>query len=480
MSGTKRFFQEGCFFYNLLLFILFLNPVKTWSIANPDSFSGNLRPEQGNREIITNQSAPKSHSHVIIGPVFEEKMKKPEILNKKVAKEKLISLNYQKIEIRSALQLIADFSGINIVVSKSVTGEMTLRLDRVPWDQALKIILETNGLHQYREGNVIRVTNDLTPVQQGYLEKTTETGLPLQSLFVQLKYAKAKDLALLLNEASHSMLSKEGNFRADSRTNTLWIQDNKLQLDAIKKIISQLDIPVRQVLIEARIVHVARESIQDLGIRFDLSRSGQTENNNKSPGGFNIDLGKLGENPASVGIALAKLGNGVLLDLELSALESEDKAEIIASPRLMTMNQQTATIESGEEIPYQESTSSGATNLTFKKAVLGLKVTPQITPDNKLLLALRINQDTLSGRMVNQVPSIFTREIETTVLVKNGQTLVLGGIYKQNKQRAVYRIPALGRLPFLGSLFRNKHRQVRNEELLIFITPKIMVDVQDP
>jgi type IV pilus assembly protein PilQ len=271
----------------------------------------------------------------------------------------------------------------------------------------------------------------------------------------------------------------------------LWLQDTGVQLDEIKNLIKKLDVPVKQVLIEARVVTVNKDFEDVIGIRFGVSNashmSGTLEGANKIAGGTIPSAVPLAErlnfdaiapvttgNAASIGLALAKLGDGTLLDLELSALETEGRGEVISSPRLITGNQQAATIESGEEIPYQEATSSGATSVSFKKAVLSLKVTPQITPDNRVILDLIVNQDTASAQRFNGVPAILTKQIETNVLVNNGQTLVLGGIYKLDKTRAIVRIPFLGNIPVLGMLFRNKRNIIKHEELLIFITPKII------
>ncbi len=310
-----------------------------------------------------------------------------------------------------------------------------------------------------------------------------ESKLSLQSSLIQVNYAKADGIAALIKDKNNSLLSKRGGLSVDARTNTLWIHDQSSRIKQIKAIVKKLDIPVQQVQIEARIVNVTKEAILDLGLRFGVAKSAQPTGLKSLGQGvvsiaerLNVDFGAPVQSPASIGIALAKLGNGLLLDLELSALESEDKAEIIANPRLVATNQQAAVIESGEEIPYQEATLSGATAVAFKKAVLSLKVTPQITPNRCLLLNLEINQDTPSGRLVNGVPAINTKFIHTNVLVNNGETLVLGGIYKQDKNNTVKRVPFLGHLPLIGALFRNLHRKVKNEELLIFITPRIITN----
>ena len=430
-----------------------------------------------------------------IFPISAEEVNEAK-LKKKVFVGKQISLNFQEIPVRAVLQLLAEFTGINIVVSDKVTGTMTLRLKEVPWDQALDIILTTQGLDKRQQGNVMLVdTAAALSTRENESLKEIESLkklAPTRSDLLQLNYAKAADIAVMLKDKSNSLLSERGNLSVDVRTNTIWLQDTDARIREIRELVTKLDIPVRQVSIEARIVNVTKNCEEDLGVRWGVSKpphlSGTLEGANQMAGGtapasvpvaqrLNLDLGAIPTtaiNPASVGIALAKLGDGVLLDLELSALESEGRAEIVASPRLMTTNQQAAVIASGKDIPYQESTSSGATAVAFKKAVLSLKVTPQITPDNRLLMDLEINQDEDSGERVQGVPIILTKSITTNALVNNGQTIVLGGIYQQNKNNSIVRIPFLGNMPFVGGLFSRKQTTVRNEELLIFITPRII------
>jgi type IV pilus assembly protein PilQ len=430
-------------------------------------------------------------------PLSAEEIKQAK-LKKKIYTGKLISLNFQNIQIRAVLQLLAEFTGINMVVSEQVKGEITLRLNNTPWDQALDIILKTNSLDKRQTGNVMMIApaSELLKREKDELKSQLEvTSLaPLRSDLLQINYAKAADIATLLKDKDTSLLSKRGALSVDARTNSIWIQDTGAQIEEIRELIKQLDVPVKQVLIEARIVNVTKDFAQDLGIRFGVSKpshlSGTLSGANQLAQGvapadvtpiadrLNVDLSAVpvAASPASIGIALAKLGNGILLDLELSALESEGRGEVIASPRLITTNQQAAVIESGEEIPYQESTSSGATAVAFKKAVLSLKVTPQITPDNKIMMDLQINQDTPSAQIFNGVPAILTKEIQTNVLVDNGQTIVLGGIYKQDQKNSVNRVPFLGELPVVGALFRNQNITTKNEELLIFITPRIITN----
>lgn len=431
-------------------------------------------------------------------PLSAEEVQKAK-LKKQVFTGKRISLNFQNINIRAVLQLLADFTGINMVVSDNVKGDITLRLNDLPWDQALDIILTTQGLDKRRTGNVMLIDTKkhLDEMEENQLksEQIIQKLEPIRSNLLQINYAKAADIAVLIKDKQNSLLSERGKVSVDARTNTLWIQDTGTKIEEIRELIKQLDVPVKQVQIEARIVQVNKDFSQDLGIRWGVSKpthlSGTLSGANQlaqniAPANvvplaerLNLDLVAAptsGAIPASLGIALAKLGNGILLDLELSALESEGRAELISSPRLITTNQQAAVIESGQEIPYQESTSSGATAVAFKKAVLSLKVTPQITPDSKILMELQINQDTPSPETFNGVPAILTKEIQTNVLVNNGQTIVLGGIYKQDKNKALKRIPFFGELPVVGPLFRNKHVTLSNEELLIFITPRIITN----
>ena len=408
---------------------------------------------------------------------------------------KRISLHFQNVSVRTILQLLADYTGVNLVLSDAVKGNLTLHLNNIPWEEAFRIILTMQGLEKQEMGSVLLIDKaDVFQMRANEELKNREAlkqQEPIRSELVQINYAKAIDIATLLKDKNNSLLSLHGALSVDMRTNTIWLQETDIQLQEIKALIRRLDVPVKQVLIEARIVNATKDCARDLGVRFGVSKvmhmsgtlaGGNALSEGTTPAGIpmakrlNLDLGAipLDATPASFGIALAKLGNGVLLDLELSALESEGRAEIIARPRLMTTNQQPAIIESGEDIPYQETTLSGATAVSFKKAVLSLKVTPQITPDGKLLMDLQINQDSDSGRRVQGVPIILTKAIETNVLVTNGQTIVLGGIYKQDRNNIVARVPFLGELPIVGGLFRRKQTRIKNEELLIFITPRII------
>lgn len=414
------------------------------------------------------------------------------------AHPQVISLNFQDISVRSVLQLLAEFAGKNIVVTDSVAGNITLHLENISWTQALNIILQSQGLAKKDIGSIILIdkAENLSARETQKLKEqlTTQALAPIHSALLQINYAKASDLASMLKDKTNSLLSERGTLRVDMRTNTLWLHDTQKQINEIKLLISKLDVPVRQVLIEARIVDMAKDCEQDLGVRFGITKvgrfSGTLEGANQLVTGdvaaqvpiakrLNVDLMATPVDvltPSSIGVALAKLGNGVLLDLELSAMESEGRAKLIASPRLITTNQQVAVIESGEDIPYQQTTPMGATAVAFKKAVLSLRVTPQITADNKLLLELQITQDADSGQRVQGVPILSTKTIQTNVLVNNGQTIVLGGIYRQNNNNTVDRVPLLGDLPIIGYFFNRKTQSNKNEELLIFITPRIIAN----
>ncbi len=432
-----------------------------------------------------------------------------------VYKGEKLSLNFQSISVRAVLQLLADFTGTNIVASDSVSGVITLRLNNVPWDEALAIILKTQGLGVRKIGGVMMIapTEEIAAREKERLESTkqVEELEPLVTELMQLNYANVSDIAGLLQDKSSTLLSSRGNVNIDKRTNNLLIQDTEVILQTLVPLIRQLDVPVQQVLIEARIVTVDTDYEKDLGIRFGITHPSHVSGTigSRSTGGLfegggganeinNNALRNPGTNPVigvpvdsrlnvnlpaepdtttatSIGVALAKLGRHYLLDLELSALESEGVGELISSPRLVTANQQEAYIEQGEEIPYQEATSSGATSVEFKKAVLALRVTPQITPDNKIIMDIKINQDRRSSKPeVLGVPAIDTEQIATHVLVENGQTIVLGGIYREDQQNKVERVPFLGELPVIGYLFKRTKDIERRRELLIFITPKIV------
>ena len=407
-----------------------------------------------------------------------------------------LSLNFQDIEVRSVLQLIADFTGINIVVSDTVRGSLTLRLKNVPWDQALDIILKTKGLAMRQTGNVMLVapSEEIAAREKLELEsqKQIEELEPLYSEFIQVNYAKASDLASLLKSSDTTLLSDRGMVTTDERTNTLLVQDTASKLVEIRQLVATLDIPVRQVLIESRIVIASNDFSRDLGVKFGWSKQ-TTFNNGEnivaaggtlnsitgnniidpgfSPDGLLVDLPVIGAT-SSVGLAVGKIGS-YMLNLELTAMEAEGQGEVISSPRVLTSNQKTAFIQSGVEIPYQEATSSGATSVSFKDAVLELRVNPQMTPDYRIIMEKKKKKDSV-GEVYLGVPSIDTNEVSTQVLVDNGETLVLGGIYEQEKIEEIDRVPFFGSLPLVDWMFKNTSITNDKAELLIFVTPKIV------
>src|SRR5688572_20523113 len=431
-----------------------------------------------------------------------------------------LTLNFQDIETRAVLQLLADTSGQNIVVSDSVQGNVTLRLQNVPWDQALDIVLRTKGLDKRRQDNVIIVapTEELAAREKAELaaRKDLQELAPLRTEYLQVNYAKASDLASLIKSgAANSLLSGRGSVTIDERTNTLLIQDTADRLGDIRRLVSTLDIPVKQVLIEARIVIVNDDFSRDLGVRFGGAIAGSYGSSGTILGsstGLNsgtdddsgpvIDVPGDGINaaPPPVGIvtrpvderymvnlpvanpagrfALTMLDSNYIVDLELSAAQAEGRGEIISSPRVVTANQREAVIEQGQEIPYQEASSSGATTVQFKKAVLGLKVTPQITPDNRIIMDLTVTKDSvgqfIQGAQGALIPSIDTREIVTQVLVNDGQTVVLGGIMETEYRDTENKVPWLGDIPGLNVLFRSTSKRNNKDELLIFVTPRIL------
>ncbi len=416
-------------------------------------------------------------------------------------KGRAISLNFQDIPVRTVLQIIADYNGFNLVTSDSVTGNITLRLDGTPWDQALDIVLRVKGLDKRMEGNILMVapTDELAAREARELEaKQTVADLePLYSDFLSVNYAKAADLAKLLSNKDATLLSSRGSVNVDERTNTILIKDTAVNIESVRKLIERLDVPVRQVLIESRMVTVRDSVTDELGIRWGFSDQQSSSSSNQGTSGtaggantiangvipslndrWNVNLPA--SNPAgSIAFHIARLADGTLLDLELSALEQENKGEIIASPRITTANQKEARIEQGVEIPYVQAASSGATTVEFKKAVLSLTVTPQITPDNKIILDLVITQNT-RGETV-QTPTgpataIDTQQIQTQVLVDNGETIVLGGIYQQQILSTISKVPLFGDIPYVGNLFKSKREINEKNELLIFVTPKIITD----
>lgn len=414
-----------------------------------------------------------------------------------------ISLSFQDIPVRTVLQIIADYNEFNLIISDTVTGNITLRLDGVPWDQALSIILKVKGLDKRMQGNILMVapSDELAAREAQTLQakQQVEELATLYSEYLQINYAKATEFSELIKNEDTSILSARGSVSVDERTNTLLIRDTAKSIEDIKRMITILDVPVRQVVIEARMVTVKDNMNEELGIRWgvtntdgEFATSGSIEGASSANGTRGVTTPGVGQVPSvgdglnvnlpvanaagTIAFQVARLANGTILDLELSALEKENKGEVIASPRITTANQKEAYIEQGVEIPYQEAASSGATATQFKKAVLSLTVTPHITPDDKIILDLVVTQDTISDITSGLAPAIDTQRIGTQVLVNNGETIVLGGIYQQAIISTVSKIPVLGDIPYFGWLFRNSSQLNEKKELLIFVTPRIVTD----
>ena len=407
---------------------------------------------------------------------------------------RVISLNFQDIPVRTVLQIIADYNEFNLITSDTVTGNITLRLDGVPWDQALDIILKVKGLDKRMQGNILMVapSDEIAEREAKNLQaqQQVEELAPLYSEYVQINYAKAGEFADLIKNEDTSILSPRGSVSVDARTNTLLIRDTAKSIEDIKRMVNILDIPVRQVIIEARMVTVKDNINEELGIRWGVTdtdgqyaTAGSLEGAGSAAAGIipaladrlNVNL-PVASPAGALAFQVARLADGTILDLELSAMEKENKGEIIASPRITTANQKEAYIEQGVEIPYQEAASSGATATQFKKAVLSLTVTPHITPDDKIILDLVVTQDTVSDVQSGQAPAIDTQRIGTQVLVNNGETIVLGGIYQQSIISTISKVPVLGDIPYFGWLFRNTNQFNEKKELLIFVTPRIVTE----
>ena len=439
-----------------------------------------------------------------------------------------LSLNFQNIEVRALLQVIADFTNFNVVTSDTVTGTVTLRLKDVPWDQALDIILQSKGLGVRKNGNVLWIApkDELASKEQVELESRKKIAElePTRTQSFQLNYTKAEEVAKGLSGQSlggggggagasqaNRILSPRGSVIFESRTNQLFVTDVPTKLEEIQAMIAKIDIPVRQVLIEARIVEADDSFGRSLGVKLGASDLrgvrggipgyGVGGGNYVVPGGnynaIGYQTGQVGTQPpfnesqfvnlpantgsfsgasaASFALSLFGATANRFLNLEISALEAEGKGNVVSSPRVITADQTKARIEQGEEIPYQQATSSGATSVSFKKASLRLEVTPQITPEGNVILDLEVNKDS-RGALTSAGPAINTKQVKTQVLVENGGTVVIGGIFTQDEQVEVNKVPLLGDIPFLGLLFQNKVRSTRKTELLVFITPKIVTD----
>jgi len=401
-----------------------------------------------------------------------------------------LSLNFQDIEVRSVLQLIADFTGLNLVASDTVGGSITLRLQNVPWDQALDLILKTKGLDKRQIGNVLLVAPADEIAAREKLELETDKQIaelaPIRLDIIQVNYAKASEIVSLI-QADKDLISSRGFISSDDRTNTISVRETSEKLEEIRRLVDTWDVPVRQVSIEARIVSAEANVSDDIGVEWGAAgtatadggtdrftfggnrESLPTGGNLTSPTDLNVSLGV----PGGSSFAFGYIGSDFLLDMELSALETESKVEIVSQPRVVTADRQTAIVESGQQIPYQEATSSGATSTAFADATLSLEVTPQITPDDKIIMDLIVTNDSV-GQDTNAGPAINTNSVTTQVLVANGETVVLGGIFVSNNRETVTKTPFLGDIPLLGRFFTRKQNSDERREILVFITPKII------
>jgi type IV pilus assembly protein PilQ len=423
-----------------------------------------------------------------------------------------LSLNFQDVDVRSVLQVIADFTNFNIITSDTVKGNLTLRLKDVPWDQALDIILQAKGLDMRKNGNVIWIAprDELAAREKLQLESRAQIGdlEPLQTESFQINYHKAKEIFDFLKSKDQTMLSKRGSVVVDERSNKVFVTDVATRLLDLRKLITEIDVPPRQVLIESRIVEAEKGFTRDLGVKLGFNKINP---NGISPGGGRIQVGSSGAanifrtgqiagsqpgdgdvlattpnvnlpatpasglTPGSLALTLFNKSMTTFLNLELTALEQDNRGRIISSPRVMTANQVEALIEQGTEIPYQQSTSSGATSVAYKKAVLSLKVKPQITPDGRVQLYVEVHKDR-PGQIVPGGVAIDTKQVTTQVLVDNGGTVVIGGIYEETENNTVDQVPLLGDLPVIGYLFKSTQKVSNRKELMVFITPRIVAD----
>ncbi|MHB0843436.1 type IV pilus secretin PilQ [Stutzerimonas nitrititolerans] len=413
-----------------------------------------------------------------------------------------LSLNFQDIDVRSVLQLIADFTDLNLVASDTVQGNITLRLQNVPWDQALALVLKTKGLDKRQVGNVLLVApaDEIAARERQELESQRQIAelAPLRREVVQVNYAKAADIARLFQSVTSNGASTEdrGSIAVDDRTNNIIAYQTQERLDELRRIVAQLDIPVRQVMIEARIVEANVDYDKSLGVKWGgninlndnwnaygrgsegltLEEGGEGEGDViKTP--FNLPFVDMGATGATSGIGLGFVSNNAILDLQLSAMEKTGNGEVVSQPKVVTSDKETAKILKGSEVPYQEASSSGATSTSFKEAALSLEVTPQITPDNRIIMEVKVTKDEpdfSQAASTGGIPAIRKNEVNAKVLVTDGETIVIGGVFSNTQSKSVDKVPFLGDLPFVGRLFRRDLVQDRKSELLVFITPRIM------
>ncbi|MCK5893565.1 MAG: type IV pilus secretin PilQ [Endozoicomonadaceae bacterium] len=453
----------------------FATPVKFVDVMERDDNTLIVIEPEGEYDYLTWQTGKKLT--VSVKPMVQGEVETTE-QEKDLYKGENISFNFQNINVRSVLQLIADFRDLNLVASDTVTGNITLRLKNVPWDQALDIVLKSSGLDKRLLNNVLTVApvEELAARERHKLEtlKRMSELAPLVSQVIQINYADAEKIsAVLLGGKGNRTLSQRGSVQVVERTNSLLVQETQERLDAILSLVKEIDVPVKQVQIEARIVTADSSFQKNLGVKW-TGNVGQVTDKHKVEDLF-VDLTTKG----SAGFTWGFVTDNTNLSLELSALEADGGGEVISQPKIVTSDKQTAIIKNGTEIPYQESSSSGATSTAFKEAVLSLEVTPQITPDNRVIMDIKVTNDSVKSSPNGSVPSIDKNEVQTKVLVRDGETLVIGGIFNNITTQSKSKVPLLGDLPIVGTLFNRTSSSKIKKEVLIFITPKIIFDTKD-
>lgn len=442
---------------------------------------------------------------ISVKPVTQDEIEKRNAERFAYTGEKL-SLNFQDIDVRSVLQLIADFTDLNLVASDTVQGNITLRLQNVPWDQALDLVLKTKGLDKRKIGNVLLVApaDEIAARERQEMEAQKQIAelAPLRRELIQVNYAKASQIAALFQSVTSDQSDVRGSVTVDDRTNSIIAYQTQDKLDELRRVVAQLDIPVRQVMIEARIVEANVDYSKSLGVRWGgalMSNTGKwnafgkdgnigikdNDETNCGPFAGNCTLPTINNSPvpfvdmgvqnATAGLGIGFITNHAILDLQLSAMEKTGNGEVVSQPKVVTSDKETAKILKGAEIPYQEASSSGSTSTSFKEAALSLEVTPQITPDNRIIMDVKVTKDEPDfANELNGVPPIKKNEVNAKVLVTDGETIVIGGVFSNTQTKSVDKVPFLGDLPFIGRIFRRDYIQDQKSELLVFITPRIM------
>jgi type IV pilus assembly protein PilQ len=498
----------------------FSTPIKTIDAYNEGNNGILVIQPQGDFEYLSYQADNKLT--ISVKPVVQIR---PSVIKPVEYSGQRLSLNFQDIEVRSVLQLIADFTGLNLVASDTVSGRITIRLQNVPWDQALDIVLKSKGLDKRKSGNVIMIAPAAELAAREKLEiqnnRQVEQLAPLSTQYIQLNYAKAADILTLITSGKNgssstsssttdsetnvgSLLSPRGTVSIDTRTNTLIIQDTAATIDKVRDLISRLDVPVKQVMIEARIVRASDSFSKELGVQWGVLSHGVASRPNLLVGGkettlfdlrnpsvsttagqtsakytitrpdnLNVDLAATGTGASSIALGIMSISD-IMLDLTLSALQADGKGEVIATPKVLTLDKQKARVAAGTQIPYQQASSSGATSVAFINAELSLEVTPSITPDGRVQMDLLVNADSPGDAAPNGQLTINTNRLQTNVLVDDGQTVVLGGIFQNQISNSTTKVPFLGDLPYLGRLFRHTQQSNNKQEMLIFVTPRLV------